>query len=280
MTMEALLAHEFMRNALLAGLLSSVACGVIGTYVVIRRLGFIAGGISHTCYGGVGLGYLLGFPPLLGAIGAAVLASLIIGVIDRRLGQHADTVIGVLWAVGMALGIVFIGLAPGYAPDLMSYLFGDILLVPRSDLRMMAVLDAIIIVTVIVLFREFQAISYDEEFATVGNLPVRLLHLLMLVLISMTIVVLIRVVGILLVIAMLTIPPAIARLFCRKITGMMVLAIALGALITIGGLLLSYAMGLRGLNMPSGALIILLAGSLYFLTLALARRRFARGRLQ
>jgi len=278
--MEALLAHEFMRNALLAGLLSSVACGVIGTYVVIRRLGFIAGGISHTCYGGVGLGYLLGFPPLLGAIGAAVLASLIIGVIDRRLGQHADTVIGVLWAVGMALGIVFIGLAPGYAPDLMSYLFGDILLVPRSDLRMMAVLDAIIIVTVIVLFREFQAISYDEEFATVGNLPVRLLHLLMLVLISMTIVVLIRVVGILLVIAMLTIPPAIARLFCRKITGMMVLAIALGALITIGGLLLSYAMGLRGLNMPSGALIILLAGSLYFLTLALARRRFARGRLQ
>ncbi len=278
--MEALLAHEFMRNALLAGLLSSVACGVIGTYVVIRRLGFIAGGISHTCYGGVGLGYLLGFPPLLGAIGAAVLASLIIGVIDRRLGQHADTVIGVLWAVGMALGIVFIGLAPGYAPDLMSYLFGDILLVPRSDLRMMAVLDAIIIVTVIVLFREFQAISYDEEFATVGNLPVRLLHLLMLVLISMTIGLLIRVAGILLVIAMLTIPPAIARLFCRKITGMMVLAIALGALITIGGLLLSYAMGLRGLNMPSGALIILLAGSLYFLTLALARRRFARGRLQ
>jgi len=265
-----MLGHEFMRNALLAGLLASLACGVIGSLVVVRRLVFIAGGISHTAYGGIGLGYLLDFPPIYGAAGASVLAALIIGLIDQGLGQHADTVIGVIWAVGMALGVVFVALTPGYAPDLMSFLFGDILLVPSSDIIHMIVLNALILLITGALFKEFRAVSYDELFARVRRVPAKALHVLMLCMIALTTVMLIRIVGIILVIALLTIPAAIARLFSRSLAQMMVLATLIGMFVTTTGLFASYALGVRGIGMPAGPLIILLAGTLYLAAVAAA----------
>src|SRR5690554_1552883 len=204
------LGFEFFRNALIAGVLASVTCGIIGTYVVVRRMVAISGGISHAAFGGIGLGYYLGIDPLLGATGFTVATALGMGALQLRARQQMDTLIGAVWAAGMAVGILFVYLTPGFAPDLFSYLFGNILLVPRGDILLMAILVAVIIVTVVFLYRELQAITFDPDYATVMNLPVERLSLLLLVLIALTVVMLIRVVGIILVIALLTLPAAIS----------------------------------------------------------------------
>ncbi|MEJ2740297.1 MAG: metal ABC transporter permease, partial [Dehalococcoidia bacterium] len=175
-----LLQYEFMRNALFAGLLASVACGIVGVYVVTKKIVFISGGIAHASFGGIGLGYLIGFSPVQGAMFFSLLSALSIGFISRRTKLPEDTAIGILWAMGMALGIVFIGLSPGYAPDLFSYLFGNILTVPTSDLILMLALDAVIVIMVIALFKEFLALSFDEEFGRVVGMPVGVLYLLLL----------------------------------------------------------------------------------------------------
>ncbi len=250
------LQYEFMRNALLAGLLASVACGIIGVYVVVKRLVFISGGIAHASFGGIGLGYLTGISPVLGAMGFALLSALGMGLVTRRTKLPQDTAIGILWAVGMALGIIFIGLAPGYAPDLFSYLFGNILTVPSSDLILMLILDAVIVLIVAALYKEFLSLSFDEEFSRVVRVPVEALSLLLLGLIALTVVVLIRVVGIILVIALLTIPAALSRRFTRDLRKMMLLAILFSAVFTFGGLWLSFE-----LDFASGATIILLSGA-------------------
>lgn len=260
---DALIEHEFLRHALLAGLLAAVACGVMGSYVVVRRMSYLAGGISHSCYGGIGLGYYLGFSPSLGAAGFAVLAALAIGLADRKLRQNAEMVISTIWAGGMALGVLFVALKPGYAPDLSSYLFGNILFVPTVDLWLMAGLDLAILLVVGLLYRPFAAVAYDEEFAAVGNLPVLWLYLLQLVLVALTVVILVRVVGIILVIALLTIPAAIALQYVRSLKGMMLLATGLGMAFSVVGLVGSYYLDRAGLPAPSGALIILTAVSCY-----------------
>lgn len=262
------LQYDFMRNALAAGLLAAVACGVVGVYVVVKRLVFISGGIAHTSFGGIGLGYFIGINPIIGALFFALGAGLAIGLVTRRTRLPEDTTIGVLWAVGMALGVVFIGLTPGYAPDLMSYLFGNILTVPFGDLVLMLVLDGLILSVVIALYKEYLVVSFDEEYATAAGMPVEKLGMLLLCMIALTVVVLIRVVGMILVIALLTFPAAMARQFTHSMKTMMVLSVCLGALFTVGGLALSYALGL-----PSGATIILLGGSALAVTLVVSRVR-------
>jgi len=256
---QALLAHAFLRHALLAGLLASIACGVIGTYVVVRRLSYLAGGISHSCYGGIGLAIFFDFSPILGATLFALLSAVAIGLADRRLKQGAETAISVIWAGGMALGVLLVALSPGYAPNLGSYLFGNILFVPPADLLLRGLLDLVILLVVVLLFRPLAAVAYDEEFAAVGNLPVLRLYLLQLLLIALTVVILIRVVGIILVIALLVLPAAIARQFSRGLAGMMVRATLLGMVFTVSGVAGSYLLDRQGLPAPSGALIILLA---------------------
>lgn len=268
--MLAILQFEFMRNALIVGLLASVACGIVGTYVVSKRIVFISGGIAHASFGGIGLGYLIGINPVLGALAFALISALGMGLITRRSMLPEDTTIGIIWAMGMALGVIFIGLAPGYAPDLFGYLFGNILTVPSSDLILLGVLDLIIIGLVVALFKEFLAVSFDEEFGTVMGLPVQMLYLLLLCMIALTVVVLLRVVGMILVISLLTIPAALARQFTHNIRTMMGLAIAFGAVFTLGGLWLSYV-----LDIASGATIILLSGTamlIYFIVSRLRRR--------
>ena len=253
--------YGFMQNALLAGLLASVACGIIGTYVVVKQIVFISGGIAHTSFGGIGLGYFAGISPILGALFFTVASALGMGLITRKTKLAEDTVIGILWSMGMAIGIIFIGLAPGYAPDLFSYLFGNILTVPRSDLILMAVLDIVIIITVIALYKEFLALSFDEEFGTVIGVPIEALYLLLLSMIALTVVLLIRVVGIILVIALLTIPAAMARQYTHNLKKMMLLSVLFGAIFTFCGLWISYE-----LDMASGATIILVSGIMFLIS--------------
>ena len=200
----------FMRNALMAGVLVSVACGIIGTFVVIKRIVFVSGGIAHAAYGGIGLGYYLKLNPVLGAIVFSVAAALGMGVVHRRTRQRADTIIGVMWAIGMAIGIVFIDLTEGYKADLMSYLFGSILAVPSTDLMIMAALDLVIITLVALFDKELLAVSFDETFATVENVPVDAIYLILMCLIGLTVVMMMRVVGLIMVIALLTMPAAIS----------------------------------------------------------------------
>jgi len=250
---------EFMQNALLAGVLVSVSCGIIGSLVVVNRIVFISGGIAHAAFGGIGLAFFLGFSPFLGAGLFALGISLIVGLASFKTRHRADTVIGVLWAVGMAVGVILIDMTPGYHADLMSYLFGSILTVPGSDIRMMILLDAAILLTVTVFYKEFIAMSYDEEFAFVVGVPVRALYFALLAMTALAVVMTIHVVGLILVIALLTIPAYIAERFTRSLGQMMALASILGVCFTLTGLCLSYAY-----DLTSGAAIILVAGLGFF----------------
>jgi len=264
--MISLLGYVFFQNALVAGVLASVACGIIGTFVVIRRMVAISGGISHAAFGGIGLGYYLGINPLVGALMFTVASAVTMGELERRTRQHMDTLIGVIWAVGMALGILFIYLTPGFAPDLFGYLFGNILLVPQSDLILMGILVAIITIAVGLFFHEFIAVTFDEEYASVTNLPVERLMMLLLVLIAFTVVMLVQVVGIILIIALLTLPAAISREFTANVARMMLCAILLGIAFTTTGIFLS-----AFLNIPSGSTIILVCAAAYLAVLGLKR---------
>jgi len=259
--MMEMLQYEFMRNALLAAVLSSVACGVIGAYVVVKRLVSVSGGIAHAAFGGIGLGYFLGIDPLLGVLPFSVASAVGIWFVSRKGRLAEDTAVGIFWAMGMAVGVLFIGLTPGYAPDLFGYLFGNILTVPRSDIYLMLGLDALILGVVGLRYKELLALSFDEEFAKVSGVRVEAMYLMLLCLVAVTVVVLIRIVGIVLVIALLTIPAAIARQHTRSLTRMMVLSTFMGAALSLGGLWLSYT-----LNLASGATIILLSGVAFLLS--------------
>ena len=246
--------YEFMQNALFAGILISIACGIIGTLVVVNRMVFISGGIAHAAYGGIGIAFFFGIPPLLGTSLFSVFIALIIGTLTYRNKNRSDTIIGALWAAGMALGIILIDLSPGYNVDLMSYLFGSILTVPFRDLWLLIVLDGVIILIAFFFYRDFVALSYDEEFASLQGVPVNLLYYLLLVLSSCVIVMTIRLVGLILVIALLTIPTYLAEKASRSLGWMMVFSGMLSILFTIAGLWLSYV-----LNVTSGAAIIMVA---------------------
>jgi zinc transport system permease protein len=268
----AILGFEFFRNAVIAGLIASICCGIIGSYVVVKRLVSLSGGLAHAAFGGVGLGYFLGIDPFLGAAAFTLGIAFLIGTIREKFGQYMETLVGVVWAAGMAVGILFIALTPGYAPELFGFLFGNILLIPSGDLILMGLLALVISVIVLAAFNQLMAVTFDEEYARVMNLPVTALLLLLILLIAMTVVVLLRVVGIILVIALLTIPPAIAREYSKDLKTMMALSVMTSSLFTIGGLFLSYA-----LDVPSGATIILLATGGFGLML-LERRMTQPGR--
>jgi zinc transport system permease protein len=263
-----LMHYDFMRNALTAGFLVSIACGVVGTLVVVNRLSFLAGGVAHAAYGGLGLSAFFGISPMAGTIPFSIVSSLLMGVASRRQKERSDTIIGVMWALGMAIGIILIDLKPGYFADLMSYLFGSILAVPHSSLYLMAALDCIILLIVVGLYKEFLSMSYDEEFALVSGVPVATLYYVMILLIALTVIMLIRVVGLILVIALCTIPASIAEMFTKDLRRMMAIATALGMFFTTGGLLLSYYC-----NLTSGATIIMVAGIFYVISFVVRSRR-------
>jgi zinc transport system permease protein len=256
--LSALATHGFLQAALLAGILASVGCGVMGTYVVVKRIGFLAGGISHSVLGGMGAALFFGQDPMHGALIAAVGSALVIGWITLRFQEHEDTLISAFWAVGMAAGILFIAKTPGYGVDLMSYLFGNILLVAPQDLWLMAALDLVLVATVAMYYRPLLAVTFDEEFARLRGIPVTFFHLLLLCLVAVTVVLLIRVVGLILVIALLTLPAAVAAQYASTLGRIMVGATGLGAVFAVAGLALAY-----DADLPAGATIILVAGAGY-----------------
>jgi zinc transport system permease protein len=260
------LQFDFMRNAITAGVLVSIACGLIGSFVVINRIVFISGGIAHAAYGGIGLGYFFGFNPVLGAMLFALVSALGMGWVERKLQQRSDTIIGVMWAIGMAVGIILIDLTEGYKAGLESYLFGSILAVPQQDLMIMFSLDVIILLFLILCYKELLAISYDPVYATTRNVPVNTLYLCLIGAIALTVVMVMQIVGLIMVIALLTIPAAIASQLVKELKLMMVIASVLGIIFTLVGLYLSYSF-----NLTSGATIILVAGTTYLISLGLPR---------
>lgn len=259
--MEAI-ASPFFQRALLAGLLASIACGVVGTYVVEKEISSISGGLAHAAFGGLGLGYLLGFAPMLGAAGFGLAAGLGIGFVYRRMRQGLETLVMMVWSVGMALGLLLVAAVPGYAPDLTSYLFGSLLFVSPTYLWVAAVLDAALVAIVVLLGRQLQGVAFDEDFAEVVGLPVDALVLLLLGVVSLVVVLLIRVVGVLLVVALLTIPAATARHWAGTLKRTMWLAAGLSASAIAAGLFLASGLSVGfGLELPTGPLVVLVAAA-------------------
>ena len=256
------LQFEFMQNALIAGLLASVICGVMGTMVVVNRIVFLSGGIAHAAFGGIGLAFFFGWPYLVGTIGFSVIAALVMAIVTLKAKHRADTIIGVIWAIGMAIGILLLDLTPGYNVDLMSYLFGSILTVPDSDIWMMVAVAAVIFGVVTYFYNDYLALSYDEEFAQIRGVRVNTLYVLMIVMLALGVVMIIQVVGLILVIALMTIPPYVAEKYSKSLVSMMVLSSVLSALFTVIGLWLSYVF-----NLTSGASIIIVAGVGFLISL-------------
>ena len=269
--LDAIISQTFLQYALLAGVLAGVGCGLMGTYVVVKRINFLAGGIAHSVLAGMGVAYFLGNSPVLGAIISAIVAALIIGWIKLRWQEDEDTIIAAVWSIGMAIGIIFIAKTPGYSVDLMSYLFGNILMVSRDELYIMLALDVILLVSVSVFYKHFLIVCFDEEFARLRGVNVELFYLLLLCLVALTIVLLIQVVGLILVIALLTLPAAIAMQYQSSLKGMMVLAMILGVLFSCAGLIVSYEP-----DLPAGATIILIAGVSYIISSLINRSRKSR----
>ncbi|WP_337833371.1 metal ABC transporter permease [Desulfonatronum thioautotrophicum] len=263
-----ILQFEFMRNALAACLLISISCGIMGTLVVVNRLVFLSGGIAHASYGGVGAAIFLGSSPYIGAGVSAFLAAMIMGGVSLRAKHRSDSIIGVIWAVGMAVGIILVDLTPGYHVDLMSYLFGSILLVPRENLWMMAGLNVVVLVWVRLFYHDLLAMSYDEEHAQVMGVPVRGLYFTLLALTALAVVTTIQAVGLILVIALLTIPAVVAERFSGSLGAMMAWAVLLSSVFCVFGLLLAYH-----LNLTAGATIVMVAAGGFFLSRIIGRGR-------
>ena len=268
----------FLQNAMLAGILCSIATGVVGTYVVLRRITYIAAAISHCVLGGLGAAryaeIVLGWSwlkPVHGAIITAIGSALVIGLVTLRAKEREDTVISALWAVGMAAGILFIFKTPGYNEDLMSYLFGNILMVSREDLILIAVLDLVVLLLMFVFYKQFLAVCFDEDFARTRGVRIEFYYLLILCLTALTVVLTVSVVGIIMVIALISLPVAISSRFFDRVWKIMTFSVLLGSAFTSLGLLLSYSP-----NLPSGAVTILLAGSAYLLTIIFSSLRSGR----
>ena len=249
-----ILQYDFIQNALLAGVLISIAAGIIGSLVVVNKITFITGGIAHSSYGGIGLAIYLGLPVLFGATVFAIITAIIIAVLTLNNKKRIDSIIGIMWAFGMALGIIFVDLTPGYNVDLMSYLFGSIIAVSSDDLYYMFFLDLLIISLVGVFYKEILAVSYDSEFAKLRGLNVKFFYTMILILASLCVVAAIKAVGLILVIALLTIPTFIAEVFAKRLSTMMIISSFLAILFTILGLVFSYMY-----DISSGASIIITA---------------------
>ena len=255
-----------MRFAFIAGLFASVVFGIIGTYVVVKRIVFISGGIAHASFGGVGLAVYLGLNPILGAAVFALASALGIGLLSKMTLQREDTTIGILWAIGMALGAFFIFITPGYGVNPASFLFGNILMLNGLDLLLLAGLSALTLVSTVLLYHRFQAISFDEEFTRVVGVSTLVLYLYLLALVALTVVFLIKFVGIILVIAMLTIPSSIVSQFTHDLRRVMFFSMVLSAILIFTGLWISYVF-----DFIPGATIVLLSGIVFIVATALKR---------
>lgn len=268
---NAFLEYNFLQNAVYSAILASIVCGIIGIIIVEKKLVMMSGGIAHTSFGGIGMGYYLNIEPIIGALVFSILAAMGIIIIKRKSDTNSDTLIGIFWAVGMALGILFIAITPGYPPDISSYLFGDILTVTKLDIKIMLILTTIVVFVIAAFFNYWKSYLFDSEFSYVIGIKVNFLEYFLFVLIALSIVALIRVVGIILVIALLTIPPATAKLFTNDLKKMIFYAVLWGIVYSFMGLWISYH-----LNIASGASIIILAGIGYLIAIIIKKNIFQK----
>ncbi|MBI9071452.1 MAG: metal ABC transporter permease [Melioribacteraceae bacterium] len=262
--------YTFVQNAIIAGILSSIACGVTGTFVVVKKISYIGGGIAHAVMGGLGIAYFLGINPLLGALVFAVFAAFVIGLVKLKLKESEDTIISALWAIGMATGVIFAYLTPGYNVDLLSFLFGNILMVSSESLWILLILDVVILLVVFIFYRQLVYVCFDEEYAALRGIKVDYVYIMLLVMVALTIVILVQTVGLILVIALLTLPSAIAKLFSKNIAKMMLISV----LLITSFFLIGFYFSLQA-NLPSGASIILIAGAGYLVAFAINRIKYS-----
>lgn len=246
-----LLSYTFFQNALLGSFFACIACGIIGSYVVVRRLVFISGGITHASLGGIGMGFYFGWNPILSAMIFSILSAFGIEWLSSRQGIREDSAIGSFWSLGMAVGIIFIYLKPGFAPNLSDYLFGNILTITIPDIIYLAVLSLVLILVFVLFGRQILFAAFDSDFAKTRNLPVNLIKYAMMMGIAITIVLSIRLVGIVLLMSILTVPQMTANLFTANFVKMILLSIVIGFFGCIVGLFLSAI-----LDVPSGVFII------------------------
>lgn len=249
--------YDFIQNAVIAGVLISIAAGIIGSLVVVNKLTFLTGGIAHSSYGGIGIAIYLGLPVLFGATVFAIITAVIIAMLTLNKRNRVDSLIGLMWAFGMAIGIIFVDLTPGYNVDLMSYLFGSIIAVSSADIWYMAILDVFVISIVMIFYKEILAVSYDSEFAALRGINTKFFYTLILILASLCVVAAIKAVGLILVIALLTIPTYLAEAFANRLSTMMIISSILATMFTIIGLAISYFY-----DISSGASIIITAVTL------------------
>ncbi|MGM0622466.1 MAG: metal ABC transporter permease [Campylobacterota bacterium] len=255
-----LLEYDFMQNALWAVLLVSIATSIIGSLVVVNKMVFVAGGIAHGSYAGLGVAVFLGFSPLLGALGAAVVFALIIALVSFESKDRIDTMIGAMWAFGMAAGIILLDLTPGYNVELMSYLFGSILGLSSFDIVIMSVLNIFIVAVIVLFYKEILAVSFDTEFAMLQGINAKIFYVAMIILIALGVIVSIQAVGLILIIALLTIPPYIAEKFVNSLAHMILVSFFISLAFMLSGLSLAYAF-----DLSSGASIIIVAAVAMFL---------------
>ncbi|MCD8262726.1 MAG: metal ABC transporter permease [Tannerellaceae bacterium] len=266
-----LLQYKFFQHALLGSLLTAITCGIVGTYIVARRLVFISGGITHASFGGLGLGFFLGTNPVLMAMIFSVLSAFGVEWVSKTQNVRKDSAIAGVWSLGMALGVIFIFLTPGYAPNLSAYLFGNILTISVTDIFLISLLAIILVLFVSLFIREIIYVAFDNDFAHTQHLPVRLIEYTMMFFIAVTIVLSIRLVGIMLLMSLLTLPQITANMFTSDFRKIIIGSTGLGFLACVAGLVISYY-----LNVPSGTFIILVLVVLFFIgkgVLLLLRRQ-------
>ncbi len=275
--MDNILQYTFMQHALLGSLLASIVCGMVGTYIVTRRLVFISGGLTHASFGGIGIGLYVGVPPLLAAALFAVLSAFGVEWLSKRKDMREDSAIAVFWTLGMALGVMFSFLSPAFAPDLSAYLFGNILTITATDLWLLGCLAIVLTAFFTLYLRPLVSVAFDREFARSQGIPVHTFEYLMMMFIALSIVACLRMVGIVLVISLLTIPQTTANLFTGRFRNVIWLSMLIGYISCLGGLYLSFR-----LNVPSGASIIFFSILIYTVckTVKTVSLRWERGKGQ
>lgn len=257
-----ILTSSFMQNAFLAAILISIACGIIGTLIMINRLNSMAGGITHGAFGGIGIAFYFGLPILLSTSAFTLFLALLVAFLVQKYPFRSDNIVGVIWAFGMAIGVILIDLSPGYSNDLMGYLFGSILSVPNSDLMLFFIVDIVFFILIMLFYRQFEILSFDREFASLRGVNTNFFHYLLISMMAFCIILSIKIVGLILVIALLSIPAFIAENFSKKLGEMMIISSVLNIVFCLLGLLISFYF-----NLASGACIIIIACFGFFIYL-------------
>jgi zinc transport system permease protein len=260
--MSSIITFWFFQKALIISLLAAIPCAIIGTYVVIKRISMISGSMSHATFGGLGIAYFLGINPLIGATIFGLLSGTTVGVIKRKAKNRLDPILSFIWAFGMAIGLIFVYLTPGYSSDLFTYLFGNIFLITNAELISLAIINVIIVLVVLLTFQTIQLVLFDEEYAEVRNIPIMLVNVLFYVLVALTIIVILSIVGVILLIAFLTLPAAISLFYQRTIKRTMIMSGIIIAVSNIAGLFLAHV-----INLPPGPVIVVLLSALYIISL-------------